>query len=202
MTQSADDEDRIARRRVQRRQHYAANAEKIKAWQRDYRAANVDKMNAQARARRAANPEHEHEVRRAWRLANAEKLAEQNRIRNARRDRAKSRASSMLRIHGITIAEWDEIWAAQAGKCYLCGDLLSAQPRQTVVEHDHDCCGPKKSCPACRRGLACARCNKIIGFARDNTALLRLVADNLDKATLQASRGAGPIPALEGLLCA
>lgn len=35
---------------------------------------------------------------------------------------------------------------------------------------------------ACRRGLACTRCNLLIGMADDDPDLLRLIADNLESA--------------------
>lgn len=176
-------EEEVAARRAQGRRYYAANAEKMRAWQRAYRAENAERINAQVRARRAANPERMREISRAYRQANAEKIAEQARLRNARRDRAKDRATQLRRIHGMTLEEWAQMSAAQDGKCYLCGDILLPEPRQSVVDHDHACCGPRKSCAACRRGLACARCNKILGFVRDDPETLRRIADSLETAS-------------------
>jgi hypothetical protein len=58
-------------------------------------------------------------------------------------------------------------------------------PRQSVIDHVHDCCG-WNSCAACRRGLACAGCNKVIGFAGDDPERLHRIADNLAVANIAA----------------
>jgi hypothetical protein len=67
---------------------------------------------------------------------------------------------------------------AQDGCCYLCGDPLTFDA--AVIDHDHDCCPPPKTCPTCRRGLACLACNSIIGLARDDPARLLRIAANLE----------------------
>lgn len=76
--------------------------------------------------------------------------------------------------------------AAQGGDCYLCLRPMSPLPsRQVHADHDGTCplCGPStakgtRSCPACRRGLAHAACNQLIGLAGEDTAVLRLIADS------------------------
>jgi hypothetical protein len=155
-----------------------------------YRAQNRDRINARKRATYAANPEPTRAVNRAWRAANAQKVAEQNRIRGARRDRAKDSVRHLYRKHGITPQEWTEIWTLQEGCCYLCGTRLAADPcRNAVVDHDHSCCGPQKSCSACRRGIACRPCNSIIGLAGDSPELLHQIAERLRAAlALHAQR--------------
>ena len=83
--------------------------------------------------------------------------------------------------HGPSIHEWiAERLAAQDGRCYLCGGQLG---RRLVVDHDHSCCPEGFSCPACRRGLACDRCNRLIGQVDDDPALLRRIADALEAAS-------------------
>ena len=72
------------------------------------------------------------------------------------------------------------MWDAQGGQCYLCGDQLSREA--TVVDHDHDCCPPKKSCAFCRRGLACHLCNTSIGLQHDDPDRLVRIAANLRAA--------------------
>ena len=83
----------------------------------------------------------------------------------------------------------EEMLARQAGRCYLCGNDLELGPRNAVnVDHDHDHCPSRKSCPVCRRGLTCNRCNSAIGLLDDDPELIRRVADNLEAARL-AARG-------------
>lgn len=54
------------------------------------------------------------------------------------------------------------------------------------IDHDHDCCKPRDghsfSCGYCRRGLACRSCNTGIALFGEDPQLLRLVADNLERA--------------------
>lgn len=107
------------------------------------------------------------------------------------------RAASMLRTldrhrhqfrhqHG---AEKDvllpQMFEDQEGSCYLCGSALTLESiREVHIDHDHSCDGHsvRKTCEICRRGLACRRCNTLIGLAGDNPLLLRRIADNLEAA--------------------
>lgn len=73
------------------------------------------------------------------------------------------------------------LWKEQDGRCYLCGRPLGPE-LMAVIEHDHRCCPPNRSCPDCRRGLACSPCNQIIGFAHDDADLLERIAANLRPA--------------------
>ena len=98
------------------------------------------------------------------------------------------RASRMgLRKRHGGMSEYQRMWEEQGGRCYLCGQSMEGAPKRFIhVDHDHSCCpaGPKgsKSCPACRRGLVHMACNAIIGLARENPDLLRVIADNLSAA--------------------
>jgi len=168
---------------ARRRERYATDPEyraRINKQHREYRAKNRDRINAQNRANHAANPERQRAVNRAWREANAEKVAEQQRRRDARRDRAKDRVTRLYSKHGITPEEWAALWKTQEGRCFLCAAELAAEPcRNAVLDHDHKCCGPQRSCSICRRGIACQACNMIIGWARDDPPKLLHIAENL-----------------------
>jgi Recombination endonuclease VII len=83
--------------------------------------------------------------------------------------------------------DWEELfaqlWLAQDGKCYLCEDPLDRDAYRAIhLDHDHSCCPLGKSCAVCRRGLACRRCNVLIGWVDHDPGRLRLIADNLDVA--------------------
>lgn len=100
------------------------------------------------------------------------------------------RASRMRRArkHG-GMGEWQRMWDEQEGCCYLCGRSMEGTPKKFIhVDHDHSCCpsGVKgsKSCPACRRGLVHGACNIIIGLAREDADLLRVIAGNLAAADI------------------
>lgn len=96
-------------------------------------------------------------------------------------ERARARRSR----HGANYLDvLAQAWADQGGCCYLCGDQMEKD--KAVMDHDHTCCRPQRTCKACRRGLACHRCNRLIGQCRDDPELLRRIADNLEIATKAA----------------
>lgn len=114
------------------------------------------------------------------------------------------RFARTLRRHGMTPEDWTAMFNAQSGCCYLCGcDLVVGAPNgdlsQPHVDHVHDHCGPKKSCPACRRGIACARCNALIGWAEDDPALLVRIAETLTLANAAATVRIAAVPVQDRL---
>lgn len=150
---------------------------------REWRAQNRQKLNEQERARRAKNPERYREQQNARRARNRQKVNEQNRAQRA------------WATHGLRPNDWAAMWAAQDGRCYLCGEQL--EDGKINVDHDHSCCGPKRSCRICQRGLACARCNSVAGYTGDDPDLLQMITDNLRTAKRQvaarmAERGEQP----------
>lgn len=183
------------RRRERRRERYASDPEyhaRMDAAHNAWVAKNRTRVNAQKRAAYAANPEPVLARNRTYRAINA--------AAGKRRDPATYRVQQMYAKHGITPGEWVEIWAAQNGRCYLCGTEVPAEPsRYAVVDHDHRCCGPKKSCSSCQRGIACRPCNSIIGLAGDDPERLHQIADRLHavlalQAQRLASRAASMVP--------
>lgn len=100
------------------------------------------------------------------------------------RDRA-SRAVLRARTTMAARVRRDALLREQDGCCYLCGEGIALTA--AVVDHDHRCCPEGRSCTTCRRGVACHRCNKVIGMAVDSPDLLRYIADNLELALADAS---------------
>jgi hypothetical protein len=98
-------------------------------------------------------------------VSNAEKA-------KAYRERYPERAwDSQYRYkYGITYEEYERLFAEQGGRCAICGDTPE---RRLYVDHDHSCCPGYKACGTCVRGLLCERCNKGLGFFRDNIEALR-----------------------------
>lgn len=79
----------------------------------------------------------------------------------------KVRASYLKRTYGMTVPEWDAMFAAQDGKCFTCLAV-----GKLVVDHDHE--------TGRVRGLLCSNCNVALGMLKDDPAVLRRMADYLD----------------------
>lgn len=77
--------------------------------------------------------------------------------------------------YGITADEYCELLDTQDGACAICGHI-AASTFELGVDHDHSCCPGKRSCGKCVRGLLCDRCNRGIGFFRDNPQTLQSAA--------------------------
>lgn len=81
----------------------------------------------------------------------------------------------------ITPEQYANLLESQGGRCAVqaCGATEPGGQGGWHVDHDHACCPGKTSCGRCVRGLLCARCNPMLGFARDDTAVLLSAADYL-----------------------
>jgi hypothetical protein len=78
--------------------------------------------------------------------------------------------------HGLALADYEELLAAQNGRCFICGTNEPGGKHgiRFHIDHDHSCCPKGKSCKKCRRALLCANCNVGLGAFGDDPD--RLVA--------------------------
>lgn len=178
------------------RSYYAANREEINSRQRAHYAANSEAERARGRTetaraagrrRYAANRDRKTEQKRAYYAAHRDEISAQGRASRAANPEP-GRARHLYDNHGMRPHEWAALYTTQDGRCYLCGSELDVSGIRTVVEHDHRCCPVNRSCVICRRGLACAACNKAVGLAGDDPARLRRMADALEAAQLRISQ--------------
>lgn len=119
------------------------------------------------------NSAREIERVRQWALANPDKVAE--RIAAARGSDEKKlsdRKSHLKRKYGMTLADFDRMFAAQGGVCAICGE---ARPEERTLHVDHD------HATGMIRGLLCFRCNNALGDFREEVELFRSAADYLDR---------------------
>ena len=145
-------------------------------YQREYRQRNREKLRA---------------YKREYYLRNRENLIERQREYH-QRNREYVLASFAFNRHGLQPGQWAALWAAQDGRCYLCGEELDRSAyRKIHLDHDHSHCPPGKSCRICQRGLACTDCNHAIGLVRDDPARLRRMADALELAKQAVARRIG-----------
>lgn len=158
------------------RARYQANRESILA-----RTKARYQADPQLRAARAAYQ------RFRYRNDPAYRASQSSAKRNRAYDPAKERINYMKRHGGID--EWARMYAEQNGLCYLCKQPLPTDGKDVHVDHDHTCCPGGKvteSCSACRRGLAHAWCNQIVGLAGENMDVLRAIIINFEPVSAQA----------------
>lgn len=141
---------------------------------RRYREAHPDRLRASEAEYRKNHPDRVKASRKRYEDANREKITE--------RTIEQRRVYNLKRYHSMTPLEFEQMWEAQGGRCYLCSDKLQ-RGRKTHIEHDHECCPAGESCFQCRRGLACRNCNFVVGHAFDSPERLRRIADALERIT-------------------
>lgn len=163
------------------RRYREGNREALADRRRQYRDANRQRLLAQERDYQ----------RRAFR-ADPEKFRERARD-YARRNPELKWAQKLWAAHGMKPDQWHQLWRDQQGTCSLGDHPLPADRNRVHVDHNHACCSPKKSCPACWRGLACSGCNSGIGQFGDDPerleyAAARLRQQNADVAVRMAAK--------------
>ncbi len=73
--------------------------------------------------------------------------------------------------YGITLEQYDEMFEEQDGNCAICG--LPELMKRLSVDHNHN--------TGEVRGLLCAKCNRFLGFANDDTKLLQNAIEYLGR---------------------
>lgn len=77
------------------------------------------------------------------------------------------RDTSLRQRYGITLTQYEELWARQGGCCGICGKDLN-EVHAVCTDHDH---GTDKV-----RGLLCHHCNRALGaFGDDREGVLRVL---------------------------
>ena len=138
-----------------------------------WRANNPEKVRAAHRRVYRKNPLR---IKR-WKQANATRVALSNR-------------RSKLKAKGLTLMAFNALYAAQAGACAIC---LTPTPLGKIgVDHCHRTGTPRK--------LLCSLCNSLLGFARDDPALLRAAIAYLEEYTepTRETEGARSAPVADG----
>jgi hypothetical protein len=87
------------------------------------------------------------------------------------KDHELSRA--LKKNYGITLKHKKDMVKAQAGKCAICKKPVSSYGRKSAVDHDH--------ANGNVRGILCANCNKLLGYAKDNTEILQSAIEYLER---------------------
>jgi hypothetical protein len=84
----------------------------------------------------------------------------------------KAGTRAILKRHGLTIEQFEEMWERQGGKCAnprctttSSKKLLNDRESGLNVDHDHE--------TGKIRGLLCGSCNRALGHAKDDLSRLR-----------------------------
>ena len=87
------------------------------------------------------------------------------------KDPAAEQERRLIRKYGITLADYDRMFAEQGGRCAIC-DREHDGGKRFDVDHDHE--------TGDVRGLLCTNCNRMIGHAHDDPRRLRDAARYLE----------------------
>lgn len=92
--------------------------------------------------------------------------------------RERNHSSRMQKLYNLSDGEYAELYKAQNGLCFTCGEWSGNRGlrKKLSVDHDHSCCPAPPICGKCIRGLICSRCNTLIGEVGDSSghAIARL----------------------------
>ena len=138
--------------RARTRAWYAANRERALEYEKQRRAKNLPEAKAVRKSRYAKDPEAAKAAVRAWKVANPRKVLAQT-----------------IRRYGLTLDDYDRLWARQVGRCAVCRREPGAKKLDRLhVDHDH--------ASGRVRGLLCGRCNVGLGAFGDDAERMRAAA--------------------------
>lgn len=87
-------------------------------------------------------------------------------------DPVKARGYALRDKYRMTILDFEEMLAAQDGRCAVCRATDPGGQGGFHVDHDHFCCPSDKTCGSCVRGLLCYSCNSLLARAKDDPKIL------------------------------
>lgn len=167
--------DKEKRRAILKR-YYERNKEKILAISKKWQKDNKDRVRENARKVYKKNPKAKIAKVKKWATSNKEKyklLKKKYRLKAKAKNRNMDRIRN-LKVYGLTIAMYDQMFARQNGLCAICGKPELTRGRSNLsVDHNHK---TKKV-----RELLCQKCNHAIGLLGEDKALLQKAIDYLNK---------------------
>jgi hypothetical protein len=79
---------------------------------------------------------------------------------------------------GLNVNQYTQLYNEDT-ECWVCGateSIIAGKPTRLVIDHDHDKEGVESI-----RGILCHHCNLAIGYGEDNPALLRRMAEYVER---------------------
>ncbi len=80
------------------------------------------------------------------------------------RETTAQRKWQIKNTYGLTLEQYDQMFEEQSGVCKTCGKV-NRDGRRLYIDHNHE--------TGKVRGLLCHRCNSLLGFVKDDTAILQ-----------------------------
>lgn len=149
--------------------HQQYYIEKSKA----YRKNNRAKCNNDSKEYYHAHKEENYARIKAYRDADKDRQAVRTK-KHYQMNKDKYHSTHLKRTYGITLDEYNQIFADQAGCCKICGVHQVELKKKLSVDHSHK---TKQI-----RGLLCAKCNLTLGNMNDDPVLLVKAAQYLQAA--------------------
>jgi hypothetical protein len=166
--------DAIERARELSRAYYWRNKDKVASYVKEHR--KIPEVQEHLR-------EYAKSYNKKYRIVNRDDLSQERKeyyqqnkeiIKKKVSDRYKSNTDRSFFYNirrGITKDQYATMCATQGGKCKICGEVPSGRFKRLAVDHDH------KSGEV--RGLLCVRCNRALGWFKDDFGLLEKAAQYL-----------------------
>lgn len=163
---------RTVKQKEKNRRYRVQNPEKIKELKRRWERENHEKKREYRERTRAKHPTaHRDGARRSYERHRERICAKQRQWQADHRDMA--RAQKLKTAYGISSEDFSIWLTAQDHRCRICKTDKPGGAGQFHVDHCHD---TQKL-----RGLLCARCNTLLGYAKDNPNVLRAAAAYLER---------------------
>ena len=86
--------------------------------------------------------------------------------------RRRRRSENLKKLYGITLEQWEALFADQDNKCATCGATENRGHKNWHTDHCHR--------TGQIRGILCGACNHVLGRVNDDPAILRALAVYLE----------------------
>ena len=121
---------------------------------------------------RRTSSESKKAVQQKWKQEHKKEINEHRRKYDKEHPEIK-KGQAMKFNYGITLDEYNQVFAAQKGRCMICGIHQSELLRSLAIDHNHE--------TGEFRSLLCANCNTGIGLFHENTGIMRTAISYLEK---------------------
>ena len=140
-------------RKEYQRRRYLANKDSLKKYYAEYYEANKERLAEYQRQYRKKNKEKLKAIKKAYMVSRKEEKKKYDRQRRLKLG------------YGMSIGDYERMLIDQDGRCSICGKPPH-EGRSLHVDHNHKTGEIRK--------LLCFSCNSLIGYAKENTEILKM----------------------------